>query len=72
MLGYGIDGGLAEWSKAADLKSVKARAFRGSNPLSSAIFVDFKQEREEIIRNLFPLFYFCLFEKIISAGCQFD
>jgi hypothetical protein len=34
--------------------------------------VDFKQEREEIIRNLFPLFYFCLFEKIISAGCQFD
>ena len=30
------NGGLAEWSKAADLKSVRAQALRGSNPLPSA------------------------------------
>ena len=30
-------GGLAEWSKAVDLKSIEAQASRGSNPLPSAI-----------------------------------
>jgi hypothetical protein len=35
-----ILGGVAEWLKAADLKSVDVKASVGSNPTSSAIYGD--------------------------------